>query len=192
MGLCLSWRRFEGAGLGSRQVVGFGTSPSQALGTKEDRADVAAFREEVMCQAEPAYGNGQRRQAPPHSAGPWMQNLSHLNCLPYPNLPLALGGASGGPSPPPPTLLGPQVCPGPPVSLGRSGQQPTLVDPDLPPGSATSAKMASPAWPGSFLLEALPSPVSGLIKELCGLFMYGPSLIGVFVFSHYSQLDRAV
>lgn len=66
------------------------------------------------------------------------------------------------------------------------------MDPDLPPGSATLAKMASPAWPGSFLLAALPSPVSGLIKELCGLFMYGPSLIGVFVFSHYSQLDRAV
>lgn len=53
------------------------------------------------------------------------------------------------------------------------------------------------AWPPgpllSFpLLTALPTSVSGLIKELCGLFMYGPSLIGVFVFSHYSQLDRAV
>lgn len=37
---------------------------------------------------------------------------------------------------------------------------------------------------------ALPTPVSGLIKELCGLFMYGPSPSGVFVFSHYSQLDK--
>lgn len=51
---------------------------------------------------------------------------------------------------------------------------------------------ARPWRPCPLLLPASPTPASGLIKELCGLFMYGPSLIGVFVFSHYSQLDRAV
>lgn len=139
MGLRLSWRRFEGAGLGSRQVVGFGTSPSQALGTKEDRADVAAFREEVMCQAEPAYGNGQRRQAPPHSAGPWMQNLSHLNCLPYPNLPLALGGHLGAlPHPHQPSSG---------LKSAQAHQYPWAEVANSPPWWIQTSHLALPPWP---------------------------------------------
>lgn len=102
-------------------------------------------------------------------------------------------GTSGDPSPSLSVLLQPPSLPTT-ADLGCNGQQPTLVDLGLPPGSAILAKMAPPTWPGPALLffSALPTPVSGLIKELCGLFMYGPSLIGVFVFSHYSQLDRAV
>lgn len=70
---------------------------------------------------------------------------------------------------------------GPPTWLRHLGQNcvPSMA---WPPGPLLSFS----------LLTALPTLVSGLIKELCGLFMYGPSLIGVFVFSHYSQLDRTV
>lgn len=60
------------------------------------------------------------------------------------------------------------------------------------PGPRLGTGPTGPWLSCPFPLPALPTPVSGLIKELCGLFMYGPSLIGVFVFSHYSQLDKAV
>lgn len=60
----------------------FGLHPPRPRATKEDRADVASFREAGVCQAEPACGKGHRRQAPSYSAGPRTQGFSHLNCLP--------------------------------------------------------------------------------------------------------------
>lgn len=105
------------------------------------------------------------------------QDSSHLLCLPAPDLPPACSHP-----------FNPSRFPGlPPTTAG------------LAPGTCTSVRWTPPvprcpqdrcfSFP---LLKALPTPVSGLIKELCSLFMYGPSLIGVFVFPHYSQLDRAV
>lgn len=121
------------------------------------------FREEVLRQAEPACGNGPSSD----TAILWTQGSSHLLHLPAASLPPARSHLSS-PSPRPGSRL-----------------------PD--PGGAPNA-MLPMGLPPSFplLLTALPTPVSGLIKELCSLFMYGPSLIGVFVFPHYSQLDRAV
>lgn len=54
-------------------ILDFATFPGCGEGVvmEQDRADVVAFRDEVMCQAKPACGKGQRRQAASHSADPW-------------------------------------------------------------------------------------------------------------------------
>lgn len=118
---------------------------------------------------------------------------------PFPGscLPLALGTGWR-------PLPSPQACPTPPSipllewsGASRDGwmEASLLAPPSWPkwrPGPGLGAGPAEPWLSCPFPLPALPTPVSGLIKELCGLFMYGPSLIGVFVFSHYSQLDKAV
>lgn len=100
------------------------------------------------------------------------------------------------------TPLRPPLCPpspSPPLAHLSSASPPPHRHTPWPRGPGLSAGISVAPWcprgpPLSFplLLAALPTPVSGLIKELCSLFMYGPRLIGVFVFPHYSQLDRAV
>lgn len=119
-------------------------------------------------------GKGRGGRLSSDAAVLWTQDSSHLFRLPAP-----------GPALPAPTVL-PQPLPGRPTAqswVGHLGlREAGTPDATLPVGPLLS-------FP---LLIALPTPLSGLIKELCSLFMYGPSLIGVFVFPHYSQLDRAV
>lgn len=127
---------------------------------------------------------------------PLVPSLAPASLLPW--------GSAGDPSPAPQPSSSPQACPTPtsiPLlewsGASRDGwmEASLLAPPSWPkwhPGPGLGAGPAGPWLSCPFPLPALPTPVSGLIKELCGLFMYGPSLIGVFVFSHYSQLDKAV
>lgn len=176
---------------------------------EEERAGTAACREEVTHQTNQLWEKDPGAGSVPHCRSLDTQDLSHLRFLCCLNLHLALEDLWG--SSPYPTSPSPAPKSPPPasVSLGWSGPQLCspgvglpLTPPSRPPWhplwvlfKACASAQCQPhrAWlTFPCLHTALPTPVSVLIKELCSLFMYGPSLIGVFVFPRYSQLDRAV